>query len=146
MQDRIMTETYTNSLRSLRSALCNYISLLGEPSPLLGNVASLLVDIIGSLPPGDISKSEQFYKITSIILEAAILGIINRLEGLQPKSGACLQSIDDCMKIAKSLSVYDRCNVFFKILGKAIDDLHKITGQEYPQLYDGSGKKLCGEL
>jgi hypothetical protein len=48
------------------------------------------------------------------------------------------------MKVTESLGQRDRCDVFFKVLGIAIDGLREITKDEYPQLSDGAGKKLTG--
>jgi hypothetical protein len=135
-------DTYINSLRTLHAALNDYMLLLGEPCPLLGQMCMRLVDLIGSLPPGDDTTAASMDKLAAITLEACILGIIDRLDGLQPKSEKCLQSIKDCMKVTDTLNMHDRCIVFFKVLGIAIAGLREITNQEYPQLADGAGKRL----
>jgi len=135
-------DAYINSLRTMHAALNDYMLLLGEPCPLLGQVCMRLVEIIGCLPPGDEVIAANLDKIAAITLEASILGIVDRLEGLRPNSEKCLQSVKDCMKVTDTLSVHDRCAVFFKVLGIAITGLREITNQEYPQLADGTGKKL----
>jgi hypothetical protein len=137
-------DEYIDSLRSLHAAMSDYLLLVGEPCPLLGQLCMRLVEIIGCLPPGNEPQTDNLDKLTSLILEAAILGVINRLEELQPKSEPCLRSAKDCMKITGTLNTHDRCGVFFKVLGIAIAGLQEITGSEYPQLSDGSGKKLRG--
>jgi len=135
-------DTYINSLRTLHAALNDYMLLLGEPCPLLGQISMRLVEIIGCLPPGDDTIAVNLDKIAAITLEASILGIVDRLEGLKPHSEKCLQSIKDCMKVTDTLSIHDRCAVFFKVLGVAMTGLREVTNQEYPQLADGTGKKL----
>jgi len=135
-------DAYTESLRTLHAALNDYLLLLGEPCPLLGQVSMRLVEIIGCLPPGDEAVAISLDKIAVVSLEASILGIIDRLEHLKPGSEKCLQSVKDCMKVTDALSIHDRCAVFFKVLGIAIAGLSELTNQEYPQLVDGAGKKL----
>jgi len=135
-------DTYINSLRTLHAALNDYMLLLGEPCPLLGQVCMRLIEVIGCLPPGDEAIAANMDKLAAITLEASILGIVDRLEGLEPHSEKCLQSIKDCMNVTDALSIHDRCAVFFKVLGIAITGLREITNQEYPQLADGTGKKL----
>ena len=135
-------DTYVDSLRTLHAALNDYMLLLGEPCPLLGQVCMRLIDLIGSLPPGDDTIAASMDKLAAVTLEACILGITDRLEGLQPQSEKCLQSIKDCMKVTDTLNIRDRCTVFFKVLGIAITGLREITNKEYPQLADGAGKRL----
>ena len=133
---------YIDALRSLHSAMSDYLLLIGEPCPLLGQLCMRLVEMISCLPAGDEMQADNLDRIAAIILEAAILGIIDRLRGLQPKSCICLQSVTDCMKVTESLNPHDRCAVFFKVLGIAIAGLREIADQEYPQLTDGEGKKI----
>ncbi|MFA5767668.1 MAG: hypothetical protein WC919_07165 [Candidatus Paceibacterota bacterium] len=135
-------DAYVDSLRTLHAALNDYMLLLGEPCPLLGQVCMRLIEVIGCLPPGDEAIAANMDKLAAITLEASILGIVDRLEGLEPHSEKCLQSIKDCMNVTDALSIHDRCAVFFKVLGIAITGLREITNQEYPQLADGTGKKL----
>lgn len=135
-------EAYIKSLRSLHSAMSNYLLLIGEPCPLLGQLCMRFVEMIGSLPAGDEMHASSLSRMAAVILEAAILGIVDRLEGLQPESHICLQSITDCMKVTESLNPHDRCAVFFKVLGIAMVGLREITKLEYPQLTDGEGKKI----
>jgi hypothetical protein len=135
-------ELFFEATRSLHAAMGDYLLLLGEPCPLLGSLCSHLIDIIGQLPPGDEFQTENIYKLASITLEAAVLGIMDRLQALTPESIICLHGINDCMEVVKTLGPRDRCSVFFKVLGIAISGLREITKQEYPQLYDGKGKKL----
>jgi hypothetical protein len=138
-------DKYVDSLRSLHAAMSNYLLLVGEPCPLLGQLCMRFIEMIGCLPPGDETQADSLDKFTSLILEAAILGVVDRLERLQPKSESCLQSVKNCMKITDTLNVHDRCDVFFKVLAIATAGLQGITGGEYPQLSDGSGTKLRGE-
>ena len=136
---------YVDSLRSLHAAMSNYLLLVGEPCPLLGQLCMRFVEMIGCLPPGDEMQANTLDKLTACILEAAILGIIDRLKQLCPQSTMCLQNIDSCMKVAGDISTHDRCVVFFKVLGSGIAGLRAITNQEYPQLTDGEGKRLGRE-
>lgn len=133
---------YVNSLRSLHAAMSDYLLLVGDPCPLLGQLCMRFIEMIGCLPPGDEMQANTLDKLAACILEAAILGIIDRLRQLQPQSTMCLQGIDSCMKVADGISTRDRCSVFFKVLGIGVSGLHDLTNQEYPQLTDGSGKKI----
>lgn len=137
-----MKNTYTESLRSLHAAVSDYLLLIGEPQPLSCQLCLSFVEFIGTLPPGEEFQASSLDNFTSAILEAAILGIKDRLDGLRPSSDVCLQSITDCLKVTESLDIGSRCEVFFKVLGIAIAGLADITHKEYPQLTDGSGKKL----
>jgi hypothetical protein len=137
-------EVYINSLRTLHAALNDYLLLIGEPCPLLGRISFLLVETIGCLPPGDSTQANNLYTLAATILEAAIMGTISRLEGLQPESAVCLHSVLDCMKVVEQSDMSIRCTALFKVLGIAMDGLRNVTKVEYPQLADGSGKKLTG--
>jgi hypothetical protein len=137
-------EAYISSLRSFRAALKDYLLLIGEPCPLLGSISYLLVEFIGGLPPGDEFQAETLDKLTATVLEAAVLGMVDRLKELRPASDLCLQSVDSCMTITKPLNMNDRCASLFKILGIAMDGLRGLTTIEYPKLVDGSEKELTG--
>ena len=136
-------EAYIKALRSLHSAMSDYLLLVGEPCPLLGQLCMRFVEMIGSLPAGDELQANSLSKLATVILEAAILGVIDRIEQLSNKgSEACVPSLKNCMAITDTLSPQDRCDVFFKVLGMAMTSLRGLTNQEYPQLTDGEGKKL----
>jgi hypothetical protein len=136
---------YVDSLRSLHAAMSDYLLLIGEPCPLLGQLCMRFIEMIGCLPPGDEMQANTLHKLASCILEAAILGVIDRLEQLRPQSAMRLQSIESCMKVADGISMHDRCTVFFKVLGMGVAGLRELTNQEYPQLTDGDGKRLGRE-
>jgi hypothetical protein len=133
---------YVDSLRSLHAAMSDYLLLIGEPCPLLGQLCMRFIEMIGCLPPGDETYVDTLDKLTACILEAAILGVIDRLRQLRPQSMMCLQNMDSCMKVADDISVHDRYVVFFKVLGMGMAGLQELTNQEYPQLADGEGKRL----
>jgi hypothetical protein len=138
-----MEEKYVKSLRAMHAALKNYLLLIGEPCPLIGKISFSLVEIIGTMPPGEESQADNFDKLTAVILESAIMGICDRLADVSPRN-ACLRSVDDCMKIAAKDDMSARCVALFKILGIAMDGLRNATNIEYPELADGAGKKLTG--
>ena len=144
-----------DSLRALRISLKDYLLLLGEPSPLLGTAWLLMVEAIEMLDKVPVEQSAQLFdKLSALILNAAILGVVERLEGLRPVSDefeslrlGCLQSVKSCLKVTETLRPGDRRDVCFKILGMALKVLGEITGQEYPTLFDAEGQKLLlGEV
>jgi hypothetical protein len=137
-------DKYIASTTSLRAAMKDYLLLLGEPCPLLGSVAFLLTEFLGGLQPGNECQADTLDNLTSIILRAAILGVVDRLEGLRPESDMCLQSINTCMKISDPLSDRNRCVAFFETLNMAMNGLRRITTDEYPQLFDDTGKLMTG--
>jgi hypothetical protein len=147
-------DIFQSSLKSLHAAMSDYLLLVGEPCPLLGQMNMRLIEFIGCLPPGDTDQAKTLYTLAAISLEAAILGILDRLKELtntynaielRIKANASMKSIIDCMKVTESINTSERCTVFFNVLGMAIAQLKEITGAEYPQLTDADGKKLRGE-
>lgn len=134
-----------NALRALHASLKDYLLLLGEPIPLLGTVCLLLtetVELLGRVPADTSEKS--FDKLSNIILCAAILGIVDRIEGIDG-SDPCIKNIKSFMKATETLLPCDRRDMCFKVLGMALKNLNRITGIEYPYLVDGDGQKLTGE-
>ena len=132
-----------DSWRVLHASLKDYLLLLGEPSPLLGTVCLMTVEaveLLGKVPVQDSSRS--FYKLSAVVLNAAIFGIIDRLEGLRPASDQHLQSVRNCLKVVETLPPYGRCDAYFRILNIALEGLSDVTGVEYPDLVDGKGQKL----
>ena len=112
-----MAEKYVSSLRTLHAALSDYLLLIGEPCPLLGNISWLLVEMLGSLPPGNDGHAKNLDTLAATVLEAAIMGVIDRLQGLQPASGESLRSVLDCMKVIEKKDMNARCIALFKVLG-----------------------------
>jgi hypothetical protein len=144
-----MIDPYLHALKSLHAAMTDYLLLLGEPCPLLGQLNMRLIELIGCLPHGNDKQSQSMYRLAAITLEASILGVVDRLNEytseqnelvLRNKAQSAIQSVTDCMKVTESVSIADRCSAFFNILGVAMAQLKDITKIEYPQLTDGDGK------
>lgn len=139
----------TSSIRALHASLKDYLLLVGEPSPLLGTLCLRLIETLGStefVEIDTIPQSENLDRMSVLVLQAAIMGIMDRLEGLRPISDAHLRSITSCMKIAEALRPSDRRDACFKVLGIALKGLKDLTAGEYPRLIDGEEQELTGEM
>lgn len=137
------------TLVRLNASLSNYLALLGEPTPLLGTIAMQLVNMIdqSDLSPSIlVLENNNLDNMTILILEATILGIVERLEGLNPRPYHLLLSIKSCLDVTKQLSLIDRCDIHFKVIGMALKGLSDLTKIKYPSLLDGNGNKLIEEV